>query len=96
MANLENLRVNRRALRVCLILLKDNDLLYHPPLAGADFDPTDYGRSDEFYALEVALDRNYRPPIATTPPPPRPPSPPWFWPGTQHLTDEELEALLQD
>ena len=80
----ENLRDNRMALRVCLILLSDNDLLYIPALPGADFDPTDYGRSPEYFALELALCLySWLPiaPLATT----------IF--GSQY-TDEELEAVL--
>ena len=65
----ENLRDNRRALRVCLILLTDNDLLYIPALPGADFDPTDYGRSPEYIALELALCLYHWLPIAPPPPP---------------------------
>ena len=90
LSGLENLRPSRRALRVCLILLKENDLLYIPALPGADFDPTDYGISDEIGALELALCLYYRPPL---PPPPPVYSTPTQLAGSQY-TDEELEALL--
>ena len=77
-------RENRRALRVCLILLSDNDLLYTPALLGADFDPTDYGRSPEYFARELALCIHPWLPIA-------PPATTIL--GSQY-TAEELEAVL--
>jgi hypothetical protein len=90
LSGLENLRPSRRALRVCLILLKENDLLYIPALPGADFDPTDLGISDEVRALELALCLYYRPPL--------PPPPPVFStlpnPVGHQYTYEELEAML--
>jgi hypothetical protein len=71
-------------------LLKENDLLYIPALPGADFDPTDYGISDEIGALELALCLYYRPPL--------PPPPPVFStlrnPVGHQYTYEELEAML--
>ena len=93
-SGLENLRPSRRALRVCLILLEENDLLYIPALPGADFDPTDYGRSPEYYALELALCLYYRTPLPPLPPPPPVYSTPAQLAGS-HYTDEELEALLE-
>ena len=90
-SGLENLRPSRRALRVCLILLKENDLLYIPALPGADFDPTDYGVSDDLEFLELALCLHYRTPL---PPPPPVYSTPAQLAGSQY-TDEELEALLE-
>ena len=88
--------MNRRALRACLILLSDNDLLYIPALPGADFDPTDYGRSPEYFALQLALCLYYRPPIAppTTTTTSTTPTPLPAVLGSQY-TDEELEALLE-
>ena len=80
----ENPRDNRRALRVCLILLSDNDLLYIPAAPGAGSDPTDYGRSPEYVALELALDLHPWLPIA-------PPATTIL--GSQY-TVEELEAVL--
>ena len=93
-SGLENLRPSRRALRVCLILLKENDLLYIPALPGADFDPTDYGRSPEYYALELALCLYYRTPLPPLPPPP----PVYSTPAelASQITDEELAELLDD
>ena len=97
-SGLENLRPSRRALRVCLILLEENDLLYIPALPGADFDPTDYGRSPEYYALELALCGilYYRTPLPPLPPPPPVYSPP-AEPADRYIheyTDEELAELL--
>ena len=89
---LENLRVNRRALRVCLVLLSDNDLLYIPDLPGADFNPTDYGCSPEYFALELALGFYYRPLVALSPPLIALPALRAF--GDQY-TYEELEADLE-
>ena len=63
--------------------------VHPPPVQGADFDPLDYGRR-QYDDLVEAL----RPPPRR--PPPRPPSPPFVWPGTEHLTLEQLEALLED
>ena len=89
-SGLENLRPSRRALRVCFILLEENDLLYIPALPGADFNPTDLGISDEVRALELALCLYYRPPL--------PPPPPVFStlpnPAGHQYTYEELEAML--
>ena len=90
-SGLENLRPSRRALRVCLILLEENDLLYIPALPGADFDPTDYGRTPEYFALELALCLYYRTPL--------PPPPPVYSPPAERYiheyTDEELAELLE-
>ena len=85
----ENLRDNRRALRVCLILLSDNDLLYTPAVPGAGFDLVvdilpDYGLNPEYFALALALDLHPWLPIA-------PPATTIL--GIQY-TVEELEAVL--
>ena len=98
MASLEQFRVNRRALRIVLNLSEEHDFLYEAPLPGAQFDPTDYGRAEEYTWLRCALclDPNswwyYRTPL----PPPIPTTTPWewTWPGSE-LTDEELFALLE-
>ena len=60
---------NRIALQVCLVHFEDNELLYVPPEPGASYDPTDTGRSSEYYALQAALARRYQaplPPLALT------------------------------
>ena len=88
----EIFRVNRRALRVCLVLLSNNDLLYIPDLPGADFNPTDYGCSPEYFALELALCFYYRPLVALSPPLIALPALRAF--GDQY-TYEELEADLE-
>ena len=80
----ENPRDNRRALRVCLILLSDNDLLYIPAVPGAGFDPTEYGPSPEYFAREGALDLH--PWLPSAPPA-------TIILGIQY-TVEELEAVL--
>jgi len=61
-------------------------------MPASDFDPTDYGRSPEYFALQLALCLYYRPPL---PPPPPVYSTPAQLAGSQY-TDEELEALLED
>jgi len=74
-------------------LLSDNDLLYIPALPGADFDPTDYGCSPEYFALELALCLYPWLPLAPPPPPIAPPATTIL--GSQY-TDEELEVVLDE
>ena len=89
---LENLRVNRRALRVGFVLLSNNDLLDIPDLLGADLNPTDYGCSPEYLALELALCFYHRPLVALSLPLIALPALRAF--GDQY-TYEELEADLE-
>ena len=88
---------NRLALDVVLRHLAENDLLYVAPTIGLEFDPTDYGRSPEFRALQWALDRYYRPPPPLSDPaPPLPFRRRWKpLPWTTPMFEEELEALLE-
>ena len=81
---LENLRVNRRALRVVFVFLGEDDLLYSPSPPG-DF--TDYGLSPEYFALELARCLYYVPRMA--------PPPTFSVPATLQYTHEELEAALE-
>ena len=86
---------NRLALDVVLRHLAENDLLYVAPTIGLEFDPTDYGRSPEFRALQWALDRYYSPPRF---PPPRPPTQSTAWvygPWSVMSWGEELGNALE-
>ena len=43
------------ALRVVLFCMSEDDYLYKAPPADAGFNPVDYGRSPEYFALQSAV-----------------------------------------